>query len=182
MLFSIHGVTQWDSEARLLGGYDFDAGRNRHFRYYTGLGAKYFYDELKNEVTDTGAIGYDRRILQFYLPLGMEYGFNAYGLRMRPSLEADLLLYGIVNSRFQNFGDYEVYNQQHEGHGIRADFMVGSLDAQGRGWEFGPFFRYWNVPDSNLKINASPYLPPGAGWMEPENKRMQAGVKLNWLF
>ena len=178
---SIHGITQWDSEARLLGGYDFDAGRQRHFRYFSGLGAKYFYDASKGEMTDTGARAYDRRILQFYVPIGMEYGFNAYGLRMKPSLEGDILFYGLVNSRLEAIpGYYELNNQQREGTGVRGDFMISSVDAQGRGWEFGPFFRYWNIPDSGVKRTRP--TPSGTYWIEPENERMQAGVKVNWLF
>jgi hypothetical protein len=172
----IRGVTQWEFENRLLAGYRVMAAGNSEWRFYTGLGTRYFVDRLKGEVTDTGALGYERRILQFYAPIGVNYTVPVGGLFLSPTVEIDPLLYGHVNSRLQNFGGPELNNTQRNGYGLRGEFMIGTLDERGNGWEAGPFIRYWHVGDSDKD-----FIPGGWG-MEPKNTRLQYGASLRYLF
>lgn len=175
------GVPQWEFDARLLGGYDQQLKRDTHLKFYAGLGSRYYLDEAGNRVTNTGAYGYDRRIFQLYMPIGMTYEFPAYGLQFAPNLEVDPLLYGNVQSRLQNIplpGFEEFNNRQSffSGVGVRAEFMVGKQPTHGIGWQAGPFVRYWSVDDSEIDRNVS------GGGMEPRNTRVQLGAKVKMLF
>jgi hypothetical protein len=172
----IDNIPQWELEARLLAGYNLLHGSAKT-SFYSGIGTRYFVDELKGESTSLGALGYDRRILQVYLPIGFTYSFNAYGLQFTPNLEYDRLIYGHVNSRLQTIpGFYELNNIQTSGNGFRGELMMRALDGRGAGWEFGPFFRYWDIADSNDDTN------PSGTWLEPENTRLQVGASVKYLF
>jgi len=67
------------------------ASGNSEWRFYTGLGTRYFDDRLKGVVTDTGALGYERRILQFHAPIGVNYTVPLGGLFLSPTVEIDPL-------------------------------------------------------------------------------------------
>lgn len=174
---TIDDITQWEIEGRVLIGRDANLSDASRFRYYTGLGGRYFVDELEGKVSSLGFAGYDRRIFQLYLPVGITYEFRAYGLQFAPNLEYNHLLYGYVNSRLGVIpGLYDLENTQDEGYGLRGEFLVGDINERGRGWQFGPFFRYWDIADSDIVTN------PAGSWIEPENTRLQAGAKLKFLF
>ena len=176
---SIHDIPQWEFDARFLGGSDNDLGGNHRIKVYAGLGSRYYLDKSKGEVTNLGALGYERRIFQIYAPIGATYEYPAYGLIFAPNLEIDPLLYGNVQSRLQSIPGYETFNNRQQlfsGVGVRGEFMVKQRYEGGMGWEFGPFFRTWNVADSELDFNGS------GGGMEPQNTRFQVGTKLKLLF
>ena len=175
---SIHNVPQWEFEARFLGGSDRDLGQDHRIKLYAGLGSRYYIDELKDKVTNLGALGYERRIFHVYIPIGVTYEFPAYGFTFAPNLEIDPLLYGNVQSRFENIGLEEFNNRQSyfSGVGIRGEFMVKQRYENGLGWEFGPFFRTWNFADSEPDFNS------GGGGIEPQNIRTQIGAKLKVRF
>lgn len=173
----ISDITQWETENRLLAGYDFTYAGNS-LKVYSGLGTRYFSDEAKGKVSSTGALAYDRRIFQLYLPIGATYEFSAYGIDFAPNLELDPIFWGNVSSRLGSIpGYYDVENRQTSGLGIRAELMMRQLNSAGSGWEFGPFLRYWDVPDSDTTTD-----PASNVWVEPENSRLQAGAALKYRF
>lgn len=172
---------QWDVESRLLFGGKRLLSGDRSIKAYIGLGSRYFSDESKNKITSLGEYGYDRRVLQFYVPIGMTYEFSALGLTFAPNIEIDPMLWGNVNSRLSNIPSdpayYSIDNEQSKGLGFRGEFLVGQRYDNGMGWQFGPFFRYWNIPDSNVTFD-----PNGDDWIELENRRIEAGASLKMLF
>ena len=171
---TIDDINQWETDSRILAGYDSTTqGGGQRIKAYLGLGNRYFVDELKGKTASLGGLGYDRRIYQLYLPIGVTYAFPAYGLTFTPNFEFDKLLWGNVSSRLGTIPGFQnIENEQTEGYGLRAEFMVGQTNENGRGWQFGPFVRYWDIPDSKVD----------AGFIEPENTRLQAGAKLKVLF
>jgi hypothetical protein len=172
------GIPQQDAEIRLREGYDIDYGQGRHFIPYLGLGANYFFDNGKGTSATDGTFGYDRRIWQFYVPVGLTYKLtSAYGFTYTPNIEFDPLLFGHVDSRLQNGGYENIDNIQHKGIGVRGSFMVGQLNSYGQGWEAGPFFRYWKVDNSQSTTN-----PLDGTLHEPNNNRLQAGLAAKYLF
>jgi hypothetical protein len=182
---SVHGTDAWEFENRYLAGYDHELTPGQRYKVYIGLGGRYYIDEGKGEVTDTGFLGYDRRIFQLYMPIGTTYEFQAWGLTFSPNAEFDPLLYGYVNSRQQNIsGGADGRNVQKTGFGIRGEFMMGQTDASGYGWQFGPFFRYWNMNNSDPDYSAAhdEGYPPGYALYEPHNLRWQVGAALRFLF
>ena len=171
---TIDDIGQWDMEARLLMGYAPTYYQQGRTKLYTGLGSRYFSDELKGKVASLGGSGYDRRIFQLYLPIGITYDFAAFGLTFTPNMEYDHLLWGNVSSRLGTLGGAfrNIENKQTEGYGLRGELMMGQVDARGKGWQFGPFVRYWDIPNSDAD----------GGFIEPENTRLQAGAKMKFLF
>lgn len=174
---TIKGITQYEGEARLLAGLRIPIGGTGGVQAllpYVGIGSRYFYDKSKGTVTSLGFFGYDRRILQFYIPIGMMWSFNKWGYTFSPMAELDMLIYGKVHSRFRNFdpGAENLDNTQKRGYGLRGEFMVGQ-QYEDFGWQFGPFVRWWNINDSETDT----VVGTQAGtYLEPENTRLQAGA------
>lgn len=181
----IRGIPQYEGELRVITGVSIpipEMGGVKAIVPYLGLGTRYFYDNSKNEVTNTGFLGYDRRILQLYLPIGAKWEFTTgSGLTFWPNVEFDTLLYGHVNSRFRNFDPLSknLENRQKRGYGIRSELMVGQkLDDFS--WQVGPFVRYWDIEDSELDLN--PTGPNAGFYLEPQNTRLQTGAALRVQF
>lgn len=170
---NINGIDQWSVENRVIAGFDRAYPDNTHLKTYAGLSTRYFSDELKGKTTQFGAQGYDRRIFQVFLPIGMTYEFASAGWNFAPNIEFAPLLWGNVSSRLGTLPGYPyVKNRQTTGYHLRGEFMMSQLDARGRGWQLGPFVRYWDIPDSDVDN----------GFIEPENTRLQLGAKLAYLF
>jgi len=190
----IDGINDWEFEGRALGGYDYHfAGTTAHFKSYSGLGLRYYVDSGKGKDATNGSGvvsgGYDRKITQLYLPLGVTYEFQAGGLTFAPNAEFDELIYGHVASRLGTLQGYSnTVNEQNwgEGYGVRGEFAISQLDPNGKGWEFTPFVRYWNINDSDPTYALSGINGMGqqtvGGFVEPHNSRVQAGAKLKYLF
>ncbi len=182
-------IPGYELDNRLLVGYDVNyasgTAKNRHFKPYLGLGVRYYSEGGKGEVTNSSppAAGYDRRITQLYMPVGFNYDFTAWGYDMSPSFEVDPLLYGYVQSRFQNIaGGQQASNIQHSGGGLRMAWLVGKQDDAGRGWQAGPFVNYWDMNDSELADCNGPVAGVGKCLVEPDNTRLQAGVTARLMF
>ncbi|MBY0407826.1 MAG: hypothetical protein K2Q01_09040 [Rickettsiales bacterium] len=185
---SISGVArnipQYEGELRGITGVTVpipEMGGVRAIVPYVGLGIRHFYDNSKGLRTSSGFNLYDRRITQFYIPIGANWSFTKGDFVFSPNLELDLLFYGKVNSRFRNFDPTakNLDNTQRRGVGFRGEFMVGQK-YEDYSWQIGPFFRYWKVDDSD-----SDTIPSGfnAGtYIEPENARLQTGGALRVQF
>ncbi len=181
----INDIPQYEGELRLITGISIpipEIGGVKAIVPFIGLGGRFFYDNSKNQVTNTGFYGYDRRIAQFYIPLGAKWEFTHSGITFWPTAEFDPLFYGYVNSRFRNFdpASKNLVNKQNSGFGVRGELMAGQK-LEGYSWQIGPFFRYWKVKDSNLDFNNSGNGNAGY-YLEPENKRLQAGAALRVQF
>ena len=175
---TIDGIDQWEFDGRLLGGVDVPLGQGTRIKPYIGLDMRYYRDEAKGEVTDLGYYGYDRRIFQTMLPIGVTLDIpTASGYHFLPTFEGGPLLFGNVSTRLGNIPGYDnLENKQHSGYELRGDLMVNNVNQQGRGWEFGPFVRYTHFKDSGTDT-----IPAGT-FIEPENSRLQLGAKLGYLF
>lgn len=173
------GIPQMEMDGRIRTGSNISVGNDDVLSPYIGLGVRYFVDEAKNTITSNGFVGYDRRITQFYLPVGAQYTCNmSNGWAMKPLLEYDQLIYGNVDTRLQSLGGPDIENSQTSGYGIRGELMFGKQPNRFTpGWEFGPFVRYWDISQSSIK-----YFNGGGFAYEPANNRFQIGVALRALF
>lgn len=171
-------IPQYETEARLLGGIRIPIEHSSTvFIPYFGLGSRFYYDNSKGVVTNLGFNGYDRRILQFYAPLGFKIETVDDGWIYKPMLEFDPLILGKVNSRLGNIpGFFNILNTQKRGYGWRGEFTVGQK-YDDYSWEAGPFFRYWKIARSETDTDDS-----GLVWVEPKNTRLQAGATLRFMF
>ncbi len=173
---TIDGITQYEGEVRVIGGVL--PSEKGFIQPYFGLGTRIFYDNSKNLVTDLGYYGYDRRIAQFYVPIGLWYQSKGEYFDISSKGELDIPLFGVVNTRFQNLGGPDVVNYQRffKGYGLRAEVMLGKTLGKYT-LQAGPFIRYWHFEESDVTF------VPGLGYgVEPKNDRLQAGaqVKLLW--
>ncbi len=170
------GIPQWEFEVRPRVGLTFKTGSGA-FSPYTGLGMTYFRDDGKGVVTNLNKVGYDRRIVHIYLPVGFTYAFQTSGgWSIAPNLEYDQLLWGHVSTRLSNVGlPVNIVNEQTQGWGVRGSLMFGK-SVGNWSWQAGPFFRYLDVADSDITEDG------GQFWLEPHNKRLQAGLQLRALW
>jgi hypothetical protein len=168
-------ISQYEGEVRLTGGETFSVLHGA-LSPYAGLGVRGFIDQSGGSHTNLGFVGYDRDIVQLYLPVGAYWGFTSGSWNITPLLEYDQLLYGRVVSQMANIIGYTPVNSQHTGFGVRSELMFGH-DIWGRRWEFGPFFRYWNIKDSDIYVSTN-----GEAGLEPNNKRLQAGLAARGYF
>jgi hypothetical protein len=176
---TIENVPQLELESRVIAGYHGLFGTR--LKPYIGLGVRYYLDQSEGEVTNLGAAGYDRSILQFYAPIGASYAFESDGISIIPTFEIDPLLYGTVESRLGSIPGYSnANNTQTKGIGWRAEVMISQRYKDGNGWQFGPFIRYWDIADSDEDTINTPSGLRGA--MEPQNTRLQLGTKFKYLF
>lgn len=188
---SVSGVPQQEFEVRPRIGLKLYAPGGS-FSPYTGFGMRYYRDDFKGYTTTDaqGEVfgGYDRRIFQLYMPFGGTYAVTVGdGWVVAPNLEYDQLLWGNVSSRLGTLGQGYQYtnNQQSSGWGLRGKFMVGKEEDDGWAWEFGPFFRYWNIKESDISLSqiytnqSGTYVGLGD---EPANTRLQAGLQLRAIW
>jgi len=168
-------IPQYEGDIRIRGGLNMNLG-DVLISPYVGLGTRIFYDRSNNTETSLGYFGYDRHITQYYAPIGVTSVFNSGDWVISPTIELDPLLYGIVNSHLEDVGLSNISNTQHSGYGIRGDFMIGK-NIGNYTWQVGPFFRYWNIQQSNTVVTSD-----GSAWVEPKNNRLQAGAALKLLF
>lgn len=174
----IEKIKEWETENRILAGYVSTLSSGSRLKTYLGLGGRYFSNEGKGLISDTGNSGFDTRSFQLYVPLGVTYEFNHDGITFAPNLEIDPVLWGNVESRLGTFdGLKDLENRQYRGIGIRSEFLVGQMSERGFGWQFGPFVRFWYFGDSSTVVD-----PADTPWILPENTLLQAGAKLKYLF
>ena len=170
------GDTQREFDLRLLSGIRYNNTDTESLSVFSGLGLRYYRDEGKGIVTNLGAAGYDRRISQIYIPLGLTYNITTdSGWVITPSIEGDLLVNGTVETRLQNLGGEDLKNTQGfaSGYALRAELMIGLHNSSGVVWQVGPFVRYWNVSDSDSSCDSF-----GSCGYEPKNSRAQYGAEL----
>ena len=103
------------------------------------------------------------------------YSYRAEsGWTYNPMLEFDAMVYGSVRSQLSPITGFDITNTQHNGYGLRGEFMIGhSLGSHEI--QFGPFIRYWTVQDSEPQPDPG---DPRYYFYEPHNTRLQAGAAL----
>lgn len=176
----LDGIPVWEYEARARVGQRSMLAQGSTLDLYSGLGFRYYDYKFKGESVN-GSSGYDRRIAQLYLPVGVTHTSDLSGWSFRKNIEADALLWGNVSSRLgtiPGYGNVENRQKAFTGFGLRGELTFANLNAQGSGFEFGPFVRYWYVDDSENEFEPV----SGLTFIEPENTRLQLGATLRYLF
>jgi hypothetical protein len=149
---------------------------------YLGYGYRRLYNQAASTVTSTGALGYDRLSQYHYVPVGVEaLFFLGDNLSLRPAVEYDYFIHGTQDSYLSQTGLFDdVHNEQDSGYGLRASVMFGTRLGSLR-TEFGPFFRYWNIEQSDTAALTIGGVVVGTAW-EPANETWEAGLALRFLF
>ncbi|MBF0522633.1 MAG: hypothetical protein HQL24_06215 [Candidatus Omnitrophica bacterium] len=177
----------WD--LRGLIGREFVSDPNQVF-LYGGFGYRYLNDSSRNPYTILGNVAYlsyERQSRYYYVPLGVEASrklANKWTIGCRG--EYDWFIAGKQISRFSDFNTYvadassDLNNRQRHGFGLRGSlkFMrsFGFMDLN-----LEPYFRYWHMEDSDVE-EALEFGEVSDGWVEPENKTTEYGLKIGASF
>ncbi len=180
---TIHGITDFVLEGRLLAGYDVLVGDTRGLTPFLGVGYRYLNDDSSGKTSSTGAAGYDRESRYFYSPLGVEYR-TPLGDQWHVTFsgEYDLFWRGQQNSHLEDVhrGFNTVSNAQTRGYGARGAVKF-SKPGPRVDWVIEPFVRWWSIRDSrNANVTFSGVII-GYGY-EPKNETFEVGAKVGVRF
>ena len=184
------GIPQYYYDIKAAVGYDF-AVEGIQLSPYVGLGYRYLSQQWGGTSTSTGALGYDRQSTYTYLPIGVinRFAVNNNKAKIETTLEYDYLLSGNQYSGLSTLnGTYggntyanipNTNNNQTSGYGINLTVMYKE-DS----WGVGPYFKYWNIQQSNT--NYATITKNGAGVnyyeYEPANNTKEYGIKAIYRF
>lgn len=175
-----NGNPDWYYELRGTFGRDFSMG-TYSLSPFAGLGYRYLFNDIRGR-TSTGAAGYRRESIYYYLPIGATHRLKLESAaRLLTTLEYDYLINGKQKSYFSDVTTLypDVTNNQHKGYGIR-----GSMYYEKDNWSFGPWFQYWNIDKSDLApftVTVLGVTYTGNAW-EPKNTTTEYGLRLGYKF
>ncbi len=179
---TINGQSDYEQDYRGMFGYNFNLGRNQgYLAPYFGIGFRVLFDAGGGAITSTGASAYDRRSEYLYIPLGASYSFKAGDWRLKPMAEYDLFLAGWQTTYLSDLGaDNNLLNHQAGGFGARAEFTIAPpVDFEN--FQFGPYFRYWNIHESDVQPIYFGGVLGGYG-LEPKNNTTEVGIRTSLKF
>jgi outer membrane protein W len=150
---------------------------------YIGIGYRYLDQALGGVSTTTGAAGYDRRSTYNYLPIGVMHRFavNDNKAKIETTLEYNYLISGNQYSGLAAANPYLVNqnNVQNSGYGINLTVLYKQNQ-----WGFGPYYKYWNIADSQTNFNRG--VADGVRYTytvkEPANTTNEFGLKMTYSF
>lgn len=165
-MFEIRGLLGSDTNVEL--GYQVTT--------YIGLGYRYLNDDSSGMLSNTLASGYEREQTYLYVPLGLQIAQRPVPKKWYFSarLEYDFFLFGKNTSHLGDIPGYDdVSLNQNDGYGYRASIAFNKEITLGAAITIEPFYRYWNVSDSNVTYDSM-----GRGWIEPYNYSKEFGISL----
>jgi len=164
-------------EIRGLFGRHFNLNRDFHLSPYLGLGYRYLNDDSSGLVSSTGASGYEREQVYFYMPIGLEFkkSSEVLGFKLSSRIEYDYFISGFNRSHLGEIGgSYEnITLNQHDGRGYRVSVGFTKAFKNGSSLTIEPFYRYWHIEDSEITYDAN-----NTGWIEPDNNSKEIGIAL----
>lgn len=165
---SINNVDATSYEGRALFGLSFPRPEATT-TVFLGMGYRF-----KGDDSSFSSGGYKRESTYSYIPAVLEHVRLLNNDReLAITGEYDLFLSGDQMSDLSSFGAFKITNRQTSGWGVRASIAYSGLWRR-YGWTVEPFFRYWNIVDSD-----SVYLIDGIyiiEFVEPKNTTTELGV------
>jgi len=174
---TINNIPDEVFEIRGLFGRDFKLNRGLSLSPYVGLGYRYLNDDSSGLLSSTGASGYEREQVYFYMPIGFKLnkGAEVLGFKLSTRIEYDYFISGENNSYLDEIGNsYDnVTLNQNDGYGYRFSFTFTKVFNNGSALTLEPFYRYWHVEDSEITYDSI-----NRGWIEPDNYSEEVGIAL----
>jgi hypothetical protein len=176
------GIPQYYVNLKAALGHDF-AFNGFVLSPYIGIGYRYLDQALGGTITSAGARGYDRRSTYNYIPIGVIHRFavNDNKAKLETTLEYNYLISGNQYSGLAAANPFLVNqnNAQNSGYGINLTILYKQDQ-----WGFGPYYKYWNIADSQTNTNS--FVAAGTRYTytvkEPANTTNEFGVKLTYSF
>lgn len=180
---AIDGIPDYIIEIRSLAGYVVRVSHEYVVMPYIGVGYRYLNDDMAGMVSSTGARGYERESNYYYSPVGLEASrCFTDGWRCTLNVEIDIFWQGKQKSHLSDadsrYNDLE--NEQNEGYGVRGALRVRKKTAAIHVFA-EPFFRYWNIRQSDREpiISAGSIASYGC---EPTNNSTELGFIVGVAF
>lgn len=182
---TMQGVPDSKFETRVLFGQNLFDNGSVVMVQYLGFGYRRLTDNSYGMTSTTGSRGYDRQSNYYYSPIGVEISSSFKdGWSLDGSFEYDLFWYGTqVNSHYTPLPTFT--NHQSVGYGLRASVKVTKKIGNASLLSFEPFFRYWNINDSELaryKATSELVVHDSSGIIEPQNNSKEYGIKVGLEF
>lgn len=184
------GIPQYYYDIKAAVGYDFVV-EGIQLSPYIGLGYRFLSQQWGGTRTSTGALGYDRQSTYNYIPIGVinRIAVNNNKAKIETTFEYNYLISGNQFSGLSSLngttggntyaGIPNINNSQNSGYGMNLTVMYKE-----ESWGFGPYFKYWNVQQSDnayatIRVNgtATNYY-----FYEPSNITKEYGVKAIYRF
>ncbi|MCF8069688.1 MAG: porin family protein [Desulfobacterales bacterium] len=164
-------------ELRGLVGYDLVPAINHVITPYTGLGYRFWYDEID------GTGGYQRERYTWYLPIGVRTHSPLAGKWFWGIVaEYDLFLEGEQKSYLSDVhpGYNDPVNKQDSGYGLKFSVPVSMyLRAGQSSITLEPYYEYWDIDDSDISAWTW-YGTIVAYGIEPENTTSVTGLRITF--
>ncbi|QWD87673.1 hypothetical protein AOC06_03660 [Polynucleobacter paludilacus] len=184
------GIPQYYYDFKGVVGYDF-AFDGYNLSPYAGFGYRFLSQQWGGTSTSTGALGYDRQSTYNYLPIGLIHRFavNNNQAKIETTLEYDYLLSGNQYSGLASLngthsgttysGIPNVNNSQNSGYGLNLTVMYKE-----ESWGVGPYFKYWNIQQSNTNYATITKNGSAVNYYEyePANNTKEYGIKAIYRF
>lgn len=152
-------------EGRLHLGNALDLSKTVQVWLSTGLAYRYLKDHMNKD-----PYGYLRESNYVYMPFTGELRFKSEIWALVLKGEFDYLLFGWQNSHMENG---TLRHDQREGYGLRLSAKIqANLPGKKTGVFVEPFYRYWNIRDSEVRGN----------YMEPHNTTKEIGLRMGLTF
>jgi hypothetical protein len=160
-------------EFRSLIGGNIRQGKTR-VTPFIGIGVRYWNDTIQ------ASGGYEREITYLYTPIGVNFtGPLSAKWSWGFSGEYDLFWKGWIISHLSDvdpgFNDPENDQSFGDGFGVRISFKFRNQISEKFSWYIEPFFRYWDVGQSDTAI-LTYYGTPAALVVEPDNNTTSYGL------
>jgi len=174
------GIDNYYLESRFKFGGAFNPSDNLKLSPYTGLGGRYLVNSLGAKPG-----GYDRTSLYVYIPLGLKTDLMLpHGWGLGFYAEYDWLLMGKQRSKMSDVNPLwnNLTNDQSKGYGIKLSVRA-KKDLKKMGIFAEPFFRYWNIQESDESVLITPgYTPDRRIMVEPKNETHEWGLRAGIYF
>lgn len=178
----VSGIRDYVVEAGARFGRTFQASDAWQLTPFAGFGYRYLYDGFGEKMTSNEYLGYNRKSNYLYTPIGLEIDRRLkQEWALVTALEYNHFWHGWQHSDLGIFfeNDYTAVNDQADGWGMSgsAKFVrqMGMRDIV-----FGPYFKYWNIKDSNTVFHN--YMDEEYGFMEPANTSIEIGGRFGVRF
>jgi hypothetical protein len=176
-----NGISDYKQDYRGLFGRTFAVSHAVSVAPYTGFGFRMLFDANGENLSSTGASGYDRQSEYLYLPLGVTGNIRLGKWGFRPTAEYDYLIQGWQTSYLSQVGfDNNIENRQNTGYGLRASLMIAP-PVNFYNFSFGPYVRYWSIHDSDVQTLYFGGVPVATG-LEPGNNTLEYGLEASLRF
>lgn len=172
--YKYKGDTFWFFDTMVAGGLEDRVAEKFSVAPYLGLGWRNHVDKKDPEPGD-----YKRKQTYLYLPIGIDWKiFPTRGLELSFNTELDVLLRG-KNTTY--LGGEAMEFAQNSGYGLRFSTKL-EYNFGKAGIFVEPFFRYWNIADSETKCYYLPDYNATFCGLEPKNNTREFGMKIGVSF